>query len=303
LHGEFIVLFDRPDGTVVVSEDLRTVHLVLGIDKTIGYAANYHMIDEQWVRADVSSRNLHGVVGTLCTLTLLPWDNKIIYDTTLRHRARCTEKVLKKAYEAYCKAVDEGTLQTTLVKVSPPKHNALSEGDLHRLQGEFYKDIQLMRVLDGNKEIWKCSRKKMDGIDSIVMSSNKGTTLGSFAVATEPSLCDYMALLRQLTALHGLPSAVHIDNTTMVNKLTYLLQGVVQVVYFVPPSSEEMDIMRALVGADKPRCSYCTIDACEHGKQLFRCTSCHAVHYCTRDHQRLAWKHHKKVCKKEKMLL
>lgn len=307
VHGEYIVLCDRPDGTIVVSADLQTVCLVLGVEQSLGTAANAQMVDEQWVAQPVGARSFHGMVGTLCSLSLLPWGDRIVCDTALRLRARCSEKVLKKAFHAYCRAVDQQCLQTSLRKETPPVHAVLGADDLYRLQRDYQEDIDALKGMDCNRDNWSCARKQKQEEDSavIMVSTNRGTTIGNFPAASpsEPCLSDYMALLRELAVQHGVPSAVHIDIPSVAGKLTHLLRGVIAVHYYVPPSAEDVDVMKGLIGADKPRCVYCTVDACEYGKQLFRCSCCHSVHYCSREHQTLAWKHHKKVCKKQRMLL
>lgn len=42
-------------------------------------------------------------------------------------------------------------------------------------------------------------------------------------------------------------------------------------------------------------CSYCM----EKRKELQACGNCHAVFYCSREHQKKDWKQHKKMCQKE----
>jgi hypothetical protein len=128
--GKFIVLFERPDGTILVSENFQRVYLVVShLDRTLAEIANcdYH---EEWLAANKLSftfdprqaydppKYLHGpIIGTKTGCTLLNWDkNKIVFDGFTTVVEIANSFMIKKAIQAYYHAVDHGTLITKFEK-------------------------------------------------------------------------------------------------------------------------------------------------------------------------------------------
>jgi len=84
VYDTFGVLLERSDGTIVISQDLRRVFLVLGITQSLGSGLP-HMPSNLPFRYDSNRSQL---ASSLCkrllyasaTLTLLPWEGKIVFD-------------------------------------------------------------------------------------------------------------------------------------------------------------------------------------------------------------------------------
>ena len=78
--GEFFVLMDRPDGTVLLSSDFKRVYLALGIAQSIGAAcdrAGPNSILRSPRGVQFGHRALCGhIIGSKVALTLLPWVSK-----------------------------------------------------------------------------------------------------------------------------------------------------------------------------------------------------------------------------------
>ena len=55
---------------------------------------------------------------------------------------------------------------------------------------------------------------------------------------------------------------------------------------------EHFEALRAQRAASVKRCGYCGVS----DVKLRRCTKCHRVRYCSREHQVAHWKAHKKGC-------
>ena len=75
--GEFFVLMDRPDGTVLLSSDFKKVYLALGIAQSIGAACDrisHNSILQSPRGVRFGHRALCGhIIGSRVALTLLPW--------------------------------------------------------------------------------------------------------------------------------------------------------------------------------------------------------------------------------------
>jgi hypothetical protein len=122
VHGTFIVLFDRPDGTILVSQDLKRVYLVLGLEQTLGDVANFiYNAHETPVRGPkFKAPKFHArLLGSRVTTTLVNWENKIVYDGLIKSETAPMAKVLQKALQAYIHAVDTKTLIVSLEKKQP----------------------------------------------------------------------------------------------------------------------------------------------------------------------------------------
>jgi hypothetical protein len=77
ITGEFFVLMDRPDGTILLSGDFKRVYLVLGIAQSIGTACDLAG-RSSILRSPRGVRDGHRalcgqIIGSKVALTLLPW--------------------------------------------------------------------------------------------------------------------------------------------------------------------------------------------------------------------------------------
>lgn len=97
VSGHFIVLFERPDGVIFVSDDFKRVYLV-----------NLSRISIQ--KSLIHAKSNDGI----CYTNLLPWDGQIITDDLVLPHSVCDDKEWNRAMRAYLRAYDTNTIITNL---------------------------------------------------------------------------------------------------------------------------------------------------------------------------------------------
>jgi hypothetical protein len=120
----FIILFERSDGTILVSEDLKRVYLVVDVDIRITYKCIYHMTKDlkavqKRAREVKKSLPFGPFCGHKVSLVLVPFKNMIVTDGSIFHRERLTPSHIKAAVTAYLNALDKNSLITQLPKLQP----------------------------------------------------------------------------------------------------------------------------------------------------------------------------------------
>lgn len=83
VFGDFYLLFDRHDGTVLVSLNYQKVYLVLGLANTVGEALTKSMPQKKRVDSVPTFHNQF--LGRKISTTLLNWDDKVVYDGLMMH--------------------------------------------------------------------------------------------------------------------------------------------------------------------------------------------------------------------------
>jgi hypothetical protein len=107
-HGSFFVILERSHGTVVMSTDHTKVYLTQGIFSSIGKLLR-----------DCG----HKLPTYALAATFLPFRGYVAFDGLVIGAAwEMADGMKKMFYRAYCKAVDEGTLITSLPLISTPPH-------------------------------------------------------------------------------------------------------------------------------------------------------------------------------------
>jgi hypothetical protein len=110
VHGSFYMLLERTDGTVIISADRTKVYLTQGILSSLG---NLLLRSGQHFPCPVIA-------------TFLPFHGYVAFDGLVAGAPPITSgNERKKLYRAYCKAVDEGTLITSLPLVPTPPRTAI----------------------------------------------------------------------------------------------------------------------------------------------------------------------------------
>jgi hypothetical protein len=131
VFDHYMVLFDRDDGTVVVSSDLKRVYLVVGCNKerTLGYEANLSIDVKKKIMIPNASflppKFYSPVMGTRLALTLVNWKGKITHDGIIRGIDKGTPMHVKYALRAYKKALEKNTIISTLEKKTPTPYNVI----------------------------------------------------------------------------------------------------------------------------------------------------------------------------------
>jgi hypothetical protein len=121
VQGKFVILMERPDGTIVISEETKEVYLVLGLAQSIGEVILKSSRPSRWHK-----EGMHGpIVGVRVALTLLNWEDRIVYDGLIvADRAPVTAPVLRTYLQQYIHAMDTNRvhiqLSRVLMKGNPP---------------------------------------------------------------------------------------------------------------------------------------------------------------------------------------
>jgi hypothetical protein len=102
IHGTFIVLMERPDGTIIVFNDLRNVYLILGQTQSIGEVSNvtYPKYGGPPIRGESYPRpKFHGPpLGSRICTTSINCEEKIVYDGFLvpeEGTRQCSKRLFK----------------------------------------------------------------------------------------------------------------------------------------------------------------------------------------------------------------
>eukprot|EP01034_Spumella_vulgaris_P046789 gene46789-58347_t len=111
VFGDFYILFDREDGTVLLSLDYQKVYLVMGLANTIGEALRVPRKKPKLASIPLFHDT---ILGRKVSLSLLNWQGKIVYDGLMLHMAVMNGDQRNRAFRAYIKAVDNNTLITAL---------------------------------------------------------------------------------------------------------------------------------------------------------------------------------------------
>lgn len=117
VHGLFYVLFERPDGTILASEDMKRFYLVLGQAQSLGTFFKQHPKAAREPKAGTEEVCIHArVIGDfMIETTLLPWYGNIVYDGLLTWQDKSMSKgTERKLLQGYQKAWNEGKIIKSL---------------------------------------------------------------------------------------------------------------------------------------------------------------------------------------------
>eukprot|EP01040_Poterioochromonas_malhamensis_P003005 gene3005-3192_t len=145
VFGDFIVLMERRDGSILVSADCNKVYLVLGHVDSLAGKVNFVPGKGFCAREKCPPPKIHGSInGAKVKTILLNWQNKVVYDGLMSPREMASKVTLKKALQAYLKALNTGTLITTL-----PKNEATAAHvEPYKLDKEEYESYRLKYQLE-----------------------------------------------------------------------------------------------------------------------------------------------------------
>ena len=318
VNGSFIVLMERPDGTVLVSKDLKSVYLVLGQAQSLGEIANVKFASNggppQRGKVYPKPKFHSPLIGSCISTTLINWEDKIVYDGLLMPEDSPTKSVLKKALQAYIKAVDTKTMIVAFEKKESaiPKIEVYSSGEYDQIRTELRHKLDEIRAASVappkySPMMWVARRHgytEKDNPDHLVtiLGAQAGSCLMPMVQTKDliPSVHEYFDMLYQLIVSErkGKPQSFAIDSDVRVEMLRSILKDTgIHVGYYPPPSPEEEKIM----DVRRPRgqsCEVCGVLSCLDGSKLLVCSACRSVQYCCKEHQKEDWKYHKRVCNK-----
>lgn len=313
VHETLIFLFDRPDGAVLVSEDYHRVYLVLGQAQSIGDVANFTFASGAFTQLPPpATPEMHmRVVGVKLLMTLLPWDGKIVYDGMLVPDSMATPEQVRKALQAYLRAVDQRTLLTKLRMVPVVSKSArpqgLSSDEIDLLRRSLANDIAFIHAqkpLPQKGVMWVYRRFGYTEAENpnhmaFIMSSSGGA-VGTplLSAKLEPSIEEYVQSIKSTVSQMGRrPASVAVDVESAVAPLKALLSPTLAVHYYPPPSAEETVIHDATnPNKASEACAVCKRSLCADGSKLLACANCKMVRYCGKEHQKMHWKEHKRYC-------
>jgi hypothetical protein len=317
VYDTFIVLFDRIDGTVIVSKDLQRVYLVLGQAQSLGEVANHVWRNGGFIdRPKYKPPKFHGpLIGTGMVVTLLNWEGKIVYDGIFAPAFTPSQSTLHKAIQAYLYAVNTKTLITSLEKKPiqlPNFERFASKQEYQTVYNQVRPCLDQMQMMPfttveaGSHWILRrlgCTEEQNPKHNiAFGMIGPRPMQLLTQATSLVPTLLDLFQFI--YLAVHRLgvrPISVGIDVDVHYEKLRLLLEPSlgIKVKFMAPASFEETFIeleTNPLAGKEKLRCPVCQVDRCDDGSALLTCSKCHDEHYCSREHQLQHWKIHKKSC-------
>ena len=153
IFDSFIILFERKDGTVLVSENLQRVYLVVDVDFRLALKCTYFWSkDMKTVREQAKQMKpcspFGSIYGKKVTVMLFPLKDMIITDGAIFHSERLTAAHIQEAVKAYIRAVDTNTLITKIDKIKPTLNHEeveIDEDVLTRQKIENYDGIRILK--------------------------------------------------------------------------------------------------------------------------------------------------------------
>ena len=90
------------------------------------------------------------------------------------------------------------------------------------------------------------------------------------------------------------PHALFMENKEIFAILIALIGDLITLQFQASPCAEELYYASL---EDKVKCVVCQCTTTPKGKKLSRCFKCQNVYYCSVEHQKKDWVHHKRICK------
>jgi hypothetical protein len=282
VYGNFIVLFDRPDGTILVSDNFKQVYLVVGITHAIGslHHIQLHGTFHYTRLPSYHPPKMHGpYIGVKVRISLLPWMNMIVYNGVSSPYATTNAKDKTKALHAYRHALIRGTLITQLPYQEPSgEHEVMKEEDIrvyaHATRAEMPSKVHKLSQIRTSSVLPEVQFRRLSECESVVpkhivtlLDTDTGSCYGTFhsqeVVPTCEEYVDYLLTFSMGKKLK--PLKVSIDAYEVYDILKALLTKIGIKVYYDPPYSPEHDTFLelhnpiALSQPFRPSCEYCQL--------------------------------------------
>eukprot|EP01040_Poterioochromonas_malhamensis_P014463 gene14463-16008_t len=323
VFGDFIVLMERRDGSILVSADYSKVYLVLGhLDSLAGKITFIPGKGFSYVEKYPAPK-IHGPInGVKVKMILLNWQNKVAYDGMMSPREMVSKAALKKALQAYLQALNRGTLITSL----PKKESVTAHVQPCKVDKEEYESYRLKYLLElqsigsrpSPKEfdinsplelsslrkhylVYRSCGCKDEECVSHIIAALRGEECVSVVImgSLTPTIGEYIQLTLNYCNNEGRkPAVIAIDYIPHFEMFQRLMKDLhIHVRYYSLPSDVDhfFDNL-ASNWLDGARCKVCGKALAFDGTALMQCSQCKNVHYCSKEHQKQDWKSHKKYC-------
>ncbi len=348
VFGDFYILFDRIDGSILVSSNYETVYIVLGLAQSLGEA----ILGRSPTTKNSLPQFNKGWLGRKILTTLLNWNDKIVYDGLMMHLSVMTSEERDRALKAYYRAVDTNTIIVTLEKklvvaaesaasttstttaksgvkiiTKTPNPSPIIPSEHNEKVRRIIAHISQASKFVG--DMGKCSWIfRRSGYTELTNPQHLVSVLGTGMnlivayhrfKALVPDLIEIIELLDLAVTSAGnrKPEFIGIDVEYAVDPIRALIQEStgIKVMYYPPPSAEEETFSNRtnpyLTKKEKSRginvhnptegvhiCAVCSAhySAQDDASPLMKCSRCKNEYYCSKEHQKLHWKVHKKNC-------
>jgi hypothetical protein len=116
VYGDFYVLFERRDGTIMIEKKTKKVYLVVGMAQSIGELFKSSKLC--WNTTPFQDLYFHGsLIGLIVNTTLINFDGKITYDGCVLGKSNSKATNFKRLIKLYIAAADRGEIISSLPKV------------------------------------------------------------------------------------------------------------------------------------------------------------------------------------------
>jgi len=332
VFGEFYVVCQRRDGTILINAKFSKVYLVQGIAQSIGSICTKF--------EDASPATSSTLIGRKYTLTLLPWEGIITYDGICHgwggHSEIMSAEERGMVVATYTRALEEGKVISKLklraeAAPSPPPDLStllgLGAATIEALALELKPKLDFIIAASpiSAAESWVFRRHGYTEMSNpehwcSVISCSSGP-VGPMHIAPlafqqlNPTVAEITALLWQRIKDAGRrrPAMIMIDSEPVIKSLKALYRHAlvpIRVEYYPPPQGEELaayaamdpDSFGPLSGSDVQRCWYCkkarlASSTSVNPKALCTCSRCKVATYCGKACQVEHWPVHKRTCR------
>lgn len=284
--------------------DFQKVYIVLGIAQSICSAIRQQIIK--------SNQSYSLLVGQKLRLTLLPYDNRIVYDGLMTVMEPMSHQQLKRSFKAYVNAFNTKTLihRIELIEPKVESHQEIKLSGTELLQVKsIAQDIKSLPYISTKPittnnpigESWIFRRhgysEQENPEHAVTVMQSSGMPLVMYHQLNQlvPTAMEILSILQTCIDMVGnkKPNTIFVDEESLVEPLDEVLSKMagIKVSYYPPPSQEEAQAARHY---DSKVVNACYV--CGSTRKLLQCGSCKSIFYCSREHQKLDWKRHKPSC-------
>lgn len=287
IFGCFYVLLHRSDGTVLISENMENVYLVLQAREMI--------------------QQSHIALPGKIIACILPYEGYLVSDGKVGLEPwwkPLNASVKKVLYDIYARAVDTHTLVHTGRNTCPPVIVSLDGmkgyNSSHFNAGQLALQTALMEMpkLQGDQGVWAFARHNQNGLIRhvfirTVLEGDRAIALGTVWVLPRRSVECVLAKLEDIVTrgcehvpVGFAPHMIFVDDSFTVACLKHYLKECEIKIYNLCIPDEVIYT-----------CNHCRQLETAHFK-LKLCSRCKLFKYCDVSCQRADWKCHKKHCRK-----